>query len=170
MISLISTLIRRCNQSILKEISPEYSLEGLMLKLKFQYYGSRCYYWDSRHWRTAHKKTNNCLVFPRNLTLCWALCIYIMPFPSQSHPVGTTFFILHICENLLKKYAMSCRQVNQLVKWKSCFFFFNIKWQEYSPPPPLALKFWNFTSLFVLLCWNSHYFQPFSYYSLKSFI
>ena len=30
---------RRSNQSILKEISPEYSLEGLMLKLKFQYYG-----------------------------------------------------------------------------------------------------------------------------------
>ena len=29
----------RSNQSILKEISPEYSLEGLMLKLKFQYYG-----------------------------------------------------------------------------------------------------------------------------------
>ena len=28
---------RRFNQSILKEISPEYSLEGLMLKLKFQY-------------------------------------------------------------------------------------------------------------------------------------
>ena len=30
---------RRYNQSILKEISPEYSLEGLMLKLKFQYFG-----------------------------------------------------------------------------------------------------------------------------------
>ena len=30
---------RRSNQSILKEISPEYSLEGLMLKLKFQYFG-----------------------------------------------------------------------------------------------------------------------------------
>ena len=29
----------RPNQSILKEISPEYSLEGLMLKLKFQYFG-----------------------------------------------------------------------------------------------------------------------------------
>ena len=29
----------RCNQSILKEISPEYSLEGLMLKLKLQYFG-----------------------------------------------------------------------------------------------------------------------------------
>ena len=29
----------RCNQSILKEISPEYSLEGLMMKLKLQYFG-----------------------------------------------------------------------------------------------------------------------------------
>ena len=31
--------IRRSNQPILKEISPEYSLEGLMLKLKLQYFG-----------------------------------------------------------------------------------------------------------------------------------
>ena len=30
---------RRSNQSILKEISPEYLLEGLMLKLKLQYFG-----------------------------------------------------------------------------------------------------------------------------------
>ena len=32
-------MARRSNQSILKEINPEYSLEGLMLKLKFQYFG-----------------------------------------------------------------------------------------------------------------------------------
>ena len=32
-------MARRFNQSILKEISPEYSLEGLMLKLKLQYFG-----------------------------------------------------------------------------------------------------------------------------------
>ena len=31
--------VRRSNQSILKEISPEYSREGLMLKLKLQYFG-----------------------------------------------------------------------------------------------------------------------------------
>ena len=31
--------IRRSNQSILKEINPEYSLKGLMLKLKLQYFG-----------------------------------------------------------------------------------------------------------------------------------
>ena len=30
---------KRSNQSILKEINPEYSLEGLLLKLKFQYFG-----------------------------------------------------------------------------------------------------------------------------------
>ena len=32
-------IARRLNQSILKKISPEYSLEGLMLKLKLQYFG-----------------------------------------------------------------------------------------------------------------------------------
>ena len=32
-------LAKRSNQSILKEISPEYSLEGLILKLKLQYFG-----------------------------------------------------------------------------------------------------------------------------------
>ena len=38
---------RRCNQSILKEISPEYSLEGLMLKLKLQYFGHLMWRADS---------------------------------------------------------------------------------------------------------------------------
>ena len=38
---------RRSNQSILKEISPEYSLEGLMLKLKFQYFGHLLWRTDS---------------------------------------------------------------------------------------------------------------------------
>ena len=35
----VSCTVRRSNQSILKEISPEYSLEGLMLKLMLQYFG-----------------------------------------------------------------------------------------------------------------------------------
>ena len=38
---------RRTNQSILKEISPEYSLEGLMLKLKLQYFGHLTWRTDS---------------------------------------------------------------------------------------------------------------------------
>ena len=36
---MTSWTARRSNQPILKEISPEYSLEGLMLKLKLQYFG-----------------------------------------------------------------------------------------------------------------------------------
>ena len=41
------TTARRSNQSILKEISPEYSSEGLMLKLKFQYFGHLMWRTDS---------------------------------------------------------------------------------------------------------------------------
>ena len=40
---------RTSNQSILKDISPEYSLEGLMLKLKLQYFGSWCE--ELTHWK-----------------------------------------------------------------------------------------------------------------------
>ena len=40
---------RRSNQSILKEISPEYSLEGLMLKLKLQCFGHLM--WKLTHWK-----------------------------------------------------------------------------------------------------------------------
>ena len=35
----VSWMARRSNQSVLKEINPEYSLEGLMLKQKLQYFG-----------------------------------------------------------------------------------------------------------------------------------
>ena len=42
---------RRSNQSILKEISPEYSLEGLMLKLNLQYSGHRCK--ELTHWKRS---------------------------------------------------------------------------------------------------------------------
>ena len=35
----VSWTARKSNQSILKEINPEYSLEGLMLKLKLKYFG-----------------------------------------------------------------------------------------------------------------------------------
>ena len=43
----VSWTARRSNQSILKEISPEYSLEGLRLKLKFQYFGHLIWRADS---------------------------------------------------------------------------------------------------------------------------
>ena len=43
----VSWTARRSNQSILKEINPEYSLEGLMLKLKLQYFGHLIWRTDS---------------------------------------------------------------------------------------------------------------------------
>ena len=43
----VSLTVRRSNQSILKEISPEYSLEGLMMKLKLQYFGHLMWRADS---------------------------------------------------------------------------------------------------------------------------
>ena len=45
----VSWTARRSNQSILKEISPEYSLEGLMLKMKLQYYGHLM--WRADSWK-----------------------------------------------------------------------------------------------------------------------
>ena len=55
-------MARRSNQSILKEISPEYSLEGLMLKLKLQYFGHLMQITDSlektlmlKDWRQEEK-------------------------------------------------------------------------------------------------------------------
>ena len=41
---------KRWNQPILKEISPEYSLEGLMLKLKFQYFSALNVHWKNWCW------------------------------------------------------------------------------------------------------------------------
>ena len=56
---------RRSNQSILKEINPEYSLEGLMLKLKLQYFGHLMWSTDfigkdpdpGKDWRREEKRT-----------------------------------------------------------------------------------------------------------------
>ena len=50
-------LARRSNQSILKEISPEYSLEGLMLKLKLQYFGHLMQRTDSSEKTLMLRKT-----------------------------------------------------------------------------------------------------------------
>ena len=51
---------RRSNQPILKEINPEYSVEGLMLKLKFQYFGQWLIWKDpdaGKDWRWKEKGT-----------------------------------------------------------------------------------------------------------------
>ena len=74
---------RRSNQSILKKVSPEYSLEGLILKLKLQYFGHlmwRADYWK-RPWCWERLKTggkgdsrgwNGWMASPTQWTWVWA--------------------------------------------------------------------------------------------------
>ena len=65
-LSRVPWTARRSNHSILKEISPEYSLEGLMLKLKLQYFGHLMWRTDSlektlmlgKDWRQEEKGTS----------------------------------------------------------------------------------------------------------------
>ena len=70
---------RRSNQSILKEINPEYSLEGLMLKLKLQYLATWCEElthwkrpWCWEHWRQDDRGWDGWMASLTQWTLVWA--------------------------------------------------------------------------------------------------
>ena len=78
---------RRSNQSILKEVSPEYSLEGLMLKLKLEYFGHLIRRTDSsekslvlgqieraRRRREQRMRWLNCITDSMNMSLCKLWC------------------------------------------------------------------------------------------------
>ena len=69
---------RRSNQSILKEISPEYSLEGLMLKLKLQYFGhlthwKRPWCWERLKvgWEGDNRGWDGWMASPTQWTWVW---------------------------------------------------------------------------------------------------
>ena len=77
---------RKSNQSILKEISPEYSLEGLLLKLKLQYFGHLMWRTDSfektlmlgkiegrRRQKTTDMRVKVILVPPDSLFASWKI-------------------------------------------------------------------------------------------------
>ena len=77
----VSWAARRSSQSILKEISPEYSLEGLMVKLKPQYFDYLMQYSDHRSWVWEGLKTkgeeggrgwDGWIASPIQWTLIWA--------------------------------------------------------------------------------------------------
>ena len=93
---------RRSNHSILKEISPDYSLEGLMLKLKFRYFGHLV-------WRTdSLEKTLNgnplqysCLENPRDGGAWWAAVHGVAKSRTQLSNFTFTFH----CHALEKEMA-----------------------------------------------------------------
>ena len=84
-LSTVPWTTRRSNQSIIKEISPEYSLEGLMLKLKLQNFGQLMWRTDSleRHWCWEGLKAggegddggcNGWMASPTQWTWVWVSC------------------------------------------------------------------------------------------------
>ena len=63
---------RRSNQSALKEISPEYSLEGLMLKLKLQYFGHLMLGNTESRRRRGQQRKDGWMASPTHWTWVWA--------------------------------------------------------------------------------------------------
>ena len=102
----VSWTARKSNQSILKEINPEYSLEGLMLKLKLQYFGHlmrrtdllkktqfmsvqsiSCVQLFGSPWTAAHQAS---LSIANSQSLLKLMSIELV-MPSNHHPLSSPF-------------------------------------------------------------------------------
>ena len=114
---------RRANQSILKEISPEYSLEGLMLKLKLQLWPCDAKNWllgkDSdagKDWRQEKGTTEDEMVG-------WHHRLYGHEF-EQVPGVGDGQGSLACCSPWGRKESDMTEQLNWTEKYRPFFFFF----------------------------------------------
>ena len=101
----VPSAARRSNQSILREINPEHSLEGLMLKLKLQYFGHLIWTVDSLEkslngtffgvvlftasctvlWTSFHCSSGILFTSSYPLNICYLHCIFISSVQSLSH-------------------------------------------------------------------------------------
>ena len=99
---------RRSNQSILKEISPEYLLEGLMLKLKLQYFGHLMRRTDSLQkslmlGKTEGRRRRGWQRKAKQLQAIW----YFYTFALQSEKQGETISGLFLHMPLKKKMILA---------------------------------------------------------------
>ena len=175
---------RRSNQSILKEINPEYSLEGLMLKLKLQYFGHlmrrassletlmmgkiesrRRRGWQRIRWLDDITNSQSLLklmsiksVMPSDhLILCWPLLL--LPSILPSIRVFSKKSVLHITWSKYQSFSFSIGHSNEY----SGLISFRIDWFDLLASKGLSRVFSNTTiqkhQLFVsqLLLWPNSY-------------
>ena len=128
----VSGTVRRSNQSILKEISPEYSMEALMLKLKLQHLGHLMWRTDSlkRPWCWERSKAggegddrgwDGCMASPTQWTWVWASSRswwWTGAIPTKRSTASIFFFL-----RLYKKRACVPEKTNDhlsLNSWLNC--------------------------------------------------
>ena len=107
---------RRYNQSILKEISPEYSLEGLMLKLKLQYFGHLMQRTDSFEKTDARKDWRQGLGMTEDEMVGWHHWPHGHEF-EEALGVGDGQGSLVCCSHGITKSHTWLRNWTDLSKW-----------------------------------------------------
>ena len=111
---------RRSNQSILKDITPEYSLEGLMLKLKLQYFGHLMRRADSFSSVQFSRSVVSDSLWPRELQHAKPPCLAPTPgvHPNHVHWVGDAIQPSHPLSSPSPP-ALNLAQHQGLFKWVS---------------------------------------------------
>ena len=129
---------RRSNQSILKEISPEYSLEGLVLKLKLQYFGHLMQRTDSLEktlilgrlravGKGDDRGWDGWMASPNQWTWVWVLVMDREAWPAAVHGVTKTQTWLSDwteLEGLVNYRCYRGQQTQSRVLGIQCFYYF----------------------------------------------
>ena len=109
---------RRSNQSILKEISPEYSLEGLMLKLKLQYFGPLMQRTDSLEKYVFFREMSIkifCPFFNWGLFFCWVYKLFVY---FGDYRWGYFWAVLKVQSGYFLPFILKCKkEINWGKNW-----------------------------------------------------
>ena len=145
---------RRSNQAILKGINPEYSLEGLILKLKLQYFGHLMRRADSLE-KTLMLGNLDSIFKSRDITL-----------PTKVHLVKAMVFpvVMYGCESWTIKKA-ECQRIDAFVLW--CWRrLLRVPWQFHKS----FTREINFLEYFLSYSYFLYFFRGYFLFSTPSFL